>query len=82
MTNYRGISLMSVAAKLYNRLLLNRIRHIVDPMLRDNQAGFRKDRSTGAQIHILRRIIEGSQDQQLPLVTMYIDFKKAFDSID
>ena len=26
MTNYRGISLMTIAAKVYNRVLLNRIR--------------------------------------------------------
>ena len=43
MTNYRGIPLMSIAAKVYNKILLNRIRpHVhVDPILRKHQAGFR-----------------------------------------
>ena len=45
MTNYRGISLMSMAAKVYNRILLNRIRPFVDPTLGHNQAGFRTGRS-------------------------------------
>ena len=82
MTNYRGISLMSVAAKLFNRLILYRLRPVVDPLLRDNQAGFRTDRSCIDQIHILRRIIEGAEAYQLPLVIAYVDFKKAFDSIN
>ena len=82
MTNYRGISLLSIAAKVYNKILLNRIRDEVDLILRKNQAGFRPGRSCAQQIHILRRIMEGFSDYQLPLVVTFIDFKKAFDSIN
>jgi exonuclease III len=82
MTNYRGISLLSITAKVYNKILLNRIRDHVDPILRSNQAGFRQGRSCAQQIHILRRIMEGFQDYQLPLTLTFIDFKKAFDSIN
>jgi len=82
MTNYRGISLLSISAKVYNKILLNRIRDQVDPILRSNQAGFRPGRSCAQQIHILRRIMEGFQDYQLPLTVTFIDFKKAFDSIN
>ena len=32
MTSYRGISLMSIAAKVYNKILLNRIRAHLDPI--------------------------------------------------
>ena len=81
MTNYRGITLMSIAAKVYNRILLNRIRPFFDPILRCNQAGFRTRRSCAEQIFILRRLMEGADDQQLSLFTTFIDFKKAFDSI-
>ena len=82
MTNYRGISLLSIATKVYNKILFNRIRDHVDPILRSNQAGFRLGRSCAQQIHILRRIFEGFQDYQLPLIVTFIDFKKTFDSID
>ena len=82
MTNFRGISLMSIAAKVYNRVLLNRIRIPIDAKLRKNQAGFRTGRSCIQQIHILRRIMEGANYQKIPLYITFVDFMKAFDSID
>jgi len=82
MTNYKGISLMSIATKVYNKILLNRIRPHVDPILSKNQAGFRPGRSCAQQIHILRRIMEGFKEYQLPLTVTFVDFKKAFDSIN
>ena len=35
-TNYRGITLTAIAAKIFNLMLLNRIRPHVDPLLRKN----------------------------------------------
>ena len=43
--NYRGISLTCIAAKIYNRMILNRIRHAIDPHLRENQRPKAKDQS-------------------------------------
>ena len=80
-TNYRGIALMSIPAKLYNRVLLSRIRSALDSHLRSNQNGFRSHRSTTQHVLALRRLIEGCQTKQVNLVVTFIDFKKAFDSI-
>ena len=73
---------MSIAAKVYNKILLNRIRPHVDPLLKKNQAGFRPGRSSAQQIHILRRIMEGFKEYQPPLTITFVDFEKAFDSIN
>ena len=57
-TNYRGISLIPIATKIFNRLILNRLRPHVDKILRTNQNGFRPNRSTNSHILALRRLIE------------------------
>ena len=54
----------------------------VDAQLRDQQAGFRKFRSCTDQIATLRIIIEQSTEWNYPLLVNFIDFQKAFDSID
>ena len=82
MNDFRGISLMSIVTKVYNRMLLNRIYDPIDTVLRPFQAGFRKSRSCAEQIHILRRVIETFHQRQLPMIATFIDFKKAFDSVD
>ena len=79
--NYRGIALSSLVAKIVNKMLLNRIRPKIDPLLRGNQSGFRPGRSTIAQILALRRIIEEVKKNNLSAVMVFIDFCKAFDSI-
>ena len=80
--NYRGISLICIIAKIYNRMILNRIRSARDVRLRVNQNGFRPKRTTVAQMLAPRRIIEGVKANNLKAVLTFIDFKKAFDSID
>ena len=56
---YRGITLISTAAKIYNALQRNRIEPKIDNILRKNQNGFRRNRSTTSQILTIHRILEG-----------------------
>ncbi|KAL5270844.1 hypothetical protein ACHWQZ_G001493 [Mnemiopsis leidyi] len=77
-----GISLAPVAAKIFNKLLLNRIYPHVNPLLRPNQNGFRRGRSTLPQILALRRIIEECRIGKKSAAIVFVDFSKAFDSIN
>jgi hypothetical protein len=58
--NYRGITLLSVVVKVLSIILLTRLLKAVDEKLREQQAGFRKDRSCTDQIDALRIIIKQS----------------------
>ena len=54
----------------------------VDEVLRDEQAGFRKDRSCIDQIATLRIIVEQTIEWSSPSYLLLVDFEKAFDSVD
>ena len=71
----------SIAAKIYNALLRNRIEPKIDNILRKNQNGFRRNRSTTSQILTIRRILEGVRAKNLQVTLLFVDFTKAFDSI-
>ena len=55
--NYYGITLTSIAAKIYNTLQLNRIEPEIEKILWKNQNGVRRNRSTISQIQTIRRIL-------------------------
>ena len=79
--NYRGITLTSIAAKIYNALLRNHIEPKIDNILRKNQNGFRRNRSMTSQILTIHRILEGVRVKNLQATLLFVNFTKAFDSI-
>ena len=81
-TNYRGITLSAIASKIYNSLLLTRLSKHIEPILRRNQNGFRKGRSTLPQVLALRRIIEELRVSNKKASIVFVDFSKAFDSVN
>ena len=73
---------MPTAAKLFNKMILHRLRVLVDPKLRDSQNGFRPHRSCPQHILALRLLVENcTLYQEQSAVLTFIDFKKAFDSV-
>ena len=80
--NYnRGIALSSVVCKTLNRMIRNRLGPALEKVLRPQQNGFRPGRSTSSHILALRRILEGVKSKNLEAVLLFVDFKKAFDSL-
>jgi len=80
--NWRGITLLSIPSKVFTRILLNRIREHVNYRLQREQAGFRPNRSCIDQINTLWIIIEQCVEWLSRLYAVFIDFEKAFDSVN
>ena len=80
-SNYRTISLINHTGKVLLSVLLNRLKSHLDPYLSEEQAGFRRDRSTTHQILMLRLLAEKAKRQGKEIYNCFIDFQKAFDTI-
>ena len=63
------------------RIILNRLQPKVEEILSEEQAGFRRGRSTTEQIFNIRVIIEKYLHHKLKIFSCFIDFKKAFDRV-
>jgi len=70
-----------VISKIFNKIILERIKNSLEMGLRKEQAGFHHNRSCIDQISTLRVIIEQSIEFQSPLYMLFVDYQRAFDSL-
>ena len=83
-SKYRPVSVLPVFSKLLERLVYDRlISHINDnKLLYEYQFGFQKDKSTHLAIIMLVDKITEAFDQGESVVGVFLDFSKAFDTVD
>ena len=88
MSNYQGITVGSVIAKLFAMILEQRIASWAEDhaVKAKGQAGFRKEFRTTDNIFILRSLIDKQRQTRLKgkagkLYCCFVDFRKAFDTV-
>ncbi|KAJ2948735.1 hypothetical protein O0L34_g7995 [Tuta absoluta] len=81
-SNYRPISLMSNLYKVFAKIILSRITRILDENQPREQAGFRSNYSTVDHIHVVTQIFEKCKEYNITFYCCFIDYCKAFDSIE
>jgi len=82
--NYRGISLLNVMYKIFSCIITDRITKWADETgaIDEAQAGFRTDYSVTDQIFTLQSMVEKYISRPRGrFYVLYVDFKKAFDSL-
>ena len=81
--NYRGITLLSCIGKLFTARLNCRLScYVEDHIMGQEQAGFREGYSTIDHIFDLQLIVELYQSVHKRVYCAFIDYRKAFDSIN
>ena len=79
--SYRPISPLCIPYKLYERLIYNRIRPIIESVLPEEQAGFRPNRCTLDQVALFNEDIEASLDKKLKTGVVLLDLSAAYDTV-
>ena len=81
-SNYRGITLLSIAGKILARVLLNRlVPTIAEDHVPESQCGFRANRGTTDMVFVLRQIQEKCREQNKGMYITFVDLTKAFDTV-
>ena len=83
--NYRGISVTSCLGKLFTSLLQKRLGDFLESrnLISHNQGGFRGGYRTTDHIYILKTLINKYLNKhKQKMYVCFVDFKKAFDSVD
>ena len=78
---YRPISLLCVPFKILERMIHCRIEPVIDPQLPQEQAGFRRGRSTVDQVTLLSQDIEDSFQDNEKAGVVYLDLTAAYDTV-
>lgn len=82
--NYRPISVLPVLGKVFEKIVNNRLLDFLEKnhVLYEHQYGFRKKYSTKLSMINLVNTLRNSMDEGRITLGIFVDFKKAFDTIN
>jgi sorting nexin-29 len=79
-SSYRGI-LLPASYKILSNILLSRLIPYAEEIIVDHQCGFRHNRSTTGQSFYNCQILKRKWEYNGKVYQLFIDFKKAYDSV-
>ena len=80
--NYRPISLLPIMYKVFSNILLQRMIRTLNFHQPREQAGFRAGYSTIDHLQVVNQLQEKANEYNMPLCFAFVDYEKAFDSIE
>ena len=80
-SNYNGISLLPTTYTILSNILLSRLTPYAEEIIGDNQCGFRRNMSTTHHILCICEKHETKWEYNEAVHQVFIDFKKAYDSV-
>ena len=78
---YRGLSRLSTTFKILTNILLSKLAPYAGGIIGDHQCGFRRNRTTTYRIFCTRKILKKKWENTEAVHQLFVDFKKARDSV-
>ena len=82
LSNWRPITLLNVDYKIIARVLAQRLQKVIAKIVSSDQNGYIKNRFIGFSIRQIQDIIDYAEECNLNGVLLFLDYQKAFDSIE
>ena len=79
--NWRGIALLDLVGKVVARVVQQRLQKLAEDVLPDSQCGFRRGRGFMDMVFTVRELIEKSNEHKAKIFPVFIDLRKAYDSV-
>ena len=79
--NLRPISLLNTDYKIASKALAKRLEKVLPDVIYQNQTGYVKKRYIGENIGLISDVLNFTKIKNKPGAAIFVDFKKAFDSI-
>ena len=80
--NWRPITLLNTDYKIAAKSIANRIKLVLPNLINYDQTGFLKGRFIGENIRLIDSIIQYATEKNIPGLLLFIDFEKAFNSLE
>ena len=82
LNNWRPITLLNVDYKIIARTLAQRLQKVITNVVSTDQNGYIKNRFIGFSIRQIQDIIDYAKENNLEGAVLFLDYQKAFDSIE
>jgi len=79
--NWRGISLLDVVGKAFAKVIQQLLQKVVEEVVADSQCGFWCNRGCTDMIFCARQLIEKTIEHNTKTIVLFVDLKKAYDSV-
>ena len=80
--NWRPISLLNTDYKIATKALAMRLKKVLPNIINNAQTGYLQGRFIGENVRLISDILHYTADQNLEGIALFIDFEKAFDSLE
>ncbi|KAL9962045.1 hypothetical protein ACROYT_G031110 [Oculina patagonica] len=80
--NLRPISLLNVDYKILTKVLAKRLEKVLPKLANPDQTGYVKGRYIGENIRLIQDLMFYTDKTNLPGIALFLDFRKAFDTIE